>query len=209
MRFSSFGIKITSSAIALFMLASQASALSMLGTGAASAEEGHAAPVPVTSESRSPAPAYLEKRMLVAVTEAMRINRDHRRMFSDLTGGGRRDTALTKYVRALDVRYSILSTLGDSLLKATTPDEAAEANAAAEAILAIRTDLDRAISVTQMAIIDSARLSKSYFGACNAKGELVDGTKCVRAEKETDGTLTQFWVQPWDADRFNLAKSPQ
>jgi hypothetical protein len=145
--------------------------------------------------------SYIDKPSLSAVTEAMRLNREHRRMFADLTkGSGRIDNALTKYIKALDARYAILASVGDSLVKATTEAEVIEASAIAIAVLGVRTDLDRAIGATQMAIIDAARLEKSYFGACNAHGVLADGTKCV---KVTDGDGTQqFWAQPWDAGRF-------
>jgi hypothetical protein len=151
------------------------------------------------------APVYLEKRSLPAITDAMRINRDHRRMFADLTKDSRgEDNALTKYIKALDVRYEVLAALGDSLVKATTPEEVTEATAAAAAVLSVRTDLDRVIGTTQMAIIDAARSSNGYFGACDSRGQLADGTKCVRVSVEKGGETGEdsFWAQPWDASRF-------
>ncbi|WP_222044717.1 hypothetical protein [Rhizobium laguerreae] len=151
---------------------------------------------------------YLEKRSLPAITDAMRINRDHRRMFADLTKEtGGEENALTKYIKALDVRYAILAAIGDGLVRATTEAEVTEATAAAEAVLGVRTDLDRVIGATQMAIIDAARRSNGYFGACDSHGQLADGTKCVRVNGDTkgEGRADSFWAQPWDVGRFAAA----
>lgn len=153
-------------------------------------------------------PVYLEKRSLPAITDAMRINREHRRMFADLTKESRgEDNALTKYIKALDVRYAVMAAVGDSLVRATTPEEVTESTAAADAILSVRTDLDRVISTTQIAIIDAARLSHGYFGACDSRGQLADGTKCVRVspDKGSETSKGSFWAQPWDAGRFAAA----
>jgi hypothetical protein len=183
-------------------------ALSMLGrdTTATERTEPVRTTIPAASAGTgvtSPAVVeYLDKRTLPALTEAMRINREHRRMFSELTAPGNRSSAYTKFIRALDVRYALLSAVGESLLRATTREEIAEGNAAAEAILAIRTDLDRAVSATQMAIIDNARQANGYLGGCNDRGELVDGTDCTRAQTDIDGEIKTFWVQPWDSERF-------
>lgn len=179
-------------------LSGQAWALSVLRANdkARAQQEVSAAAAPTEAEN------YIAKTSLSDVTEAMRLNREHRRMFADLTkGSGRSDNALTKYIKALDARYAILAAVGDSLVKATTEAEVTEASAVAEAVLGVRTDLDRAIGTTQMAIIDAARMSKSYFGACDSRGELADGTKCVKVRME-DG-VQQFWAQPWDAGRFD------
>ncbi|MDW9481892.1 hypothetical protein GOB57_24905 [Sinorhizobium meliloti] len=128
-------------------------------------------------------------------------------MFADLTkGSGRSENALMKYIKALDVRYSIMAAVGDSLVKATTQTEVTEASALAEAVLAVRTDLDGAVGETQMAVIEAARRSKGYFGACDSHGELADGTKCVRVLSADGGQ--QFWAQPWNAGKFAPA-SPQ
>ncbi len=178
-------------------ISGQAWALSVLHTNgkAGSQQEASTAAAPMDADR------YIAKPSLSAVTEVMRLNREHRRMFADLTkGSGRSDNALTKYIKALDARYAILSAVGNSLVQATTEAEVAEASAIAEAVLGVRTDLDRAIGATQMAIIDAARMSKSYFGACDNRGELADGTKCVKVKAE-DG-VQQFWAQPWDAGRF-------
>jgi hypothetical protein len=190
-------------------LAGHAGALSLLQKAEAPQVENVAngeAPAP-----RLETPSFLEKRSLPAITDAMRINREQRRMLADLTKESRGEgNAMTKYIRALDVRYAILSAVGDSLVKATTQEEVSEATAAADAVLAVHTDLDRAISTTQMAIIDAARLSNGYFGACDSHGQLADGTKCVMVSTDNaseTGKVT-FWAQPWDAGRFEAAPVP-
>ncbi|MCV9964387.1 hypothetical protein OIU34_21090 [Pararhizobium sp. BT-229] len=189
-------------------LASNALALSVLQTS-------ENAPQQQEAQSTTPSDndhTYLDKTSLSAVTEAMRLNREHRRMFADLTKeSGRNDNALTKYIKALDVRYAILSAVGDSLVKATTQDEVTEASAAANAVLDVRTELDRAVGATQMAIIDAARMTKGYFGACDSRGELADGTKCVRVKDKAAEAHDShpFWAQPWDAGRFVPAPSQE
>src|SRR5690606_28390100 len=97
-----------------------------------------------TEELARPAPAYVAKPALSSLTMAIRENREFRRMFAELNkGAGRNETALSKYIRALDIRYAVLSAVGNSLVNATTPSEAEEASAIALAILAVKTDLDR------------------------------------------------------------------
>ena len=191
---------------ALSMLQTDENSESHAGTPATAQAEPETA-VPAIEATQS---AYLEKPALRDVTEAIRQNRQHRRMFADLTkGSGRAQTALTKYIRALDVRFAILSAVGNGLVKATTEAEIDESEAVARAVLSIRTDLDRAIDATQMAVIDSARTSGGYFGACDNRGELADGTKCVMASEgvTSEGEPKQFWVQPWDAERFEAVVS--
>lgn len=186
-------------------VSSNALALSVLQTNAQQRQDA-----PSTTPSAND-DTYLDKTSLSAVTEAMRLNREHRRMFADLTKeSGRNENALTKYIKALDVRYAILSAVGDSLVKATTQDEVTEASAAANAVLGVRTELDRAVGATQMAIIDAARMAKVYFGACDSHGELADGTKCVRVKSaDKAGDSQPFWAQPWDAGRFDPAPSQE
>jgi hypothetical protein len=186
----------------------QVGALSLLQTAETPQVAQEEAAEPTVSPQETP--AYLEKRSLPAITDAMRINREHRRMFADLTKESRgEDNALTKYIKALDVRYAILAAVGDGLVRARTHEEVTEATAAADAVLSVRTDLDRVISSTQMAIIDAARVSKGYFGACDSRGQLADGTKCVRVSGDKGGETgtDSFWAQPWDAGRFATAPS--
>ncbi|MCS4088691.1 hypothetical protein [Rhizobium sp. BK176] len=187
----------------------QAGALSLLQTAETPRVDHEDALEPAAMPQETP--FFLEKRSLPAITDAMRINREHRRMFADLTKESRgEDNPLTKYIMALDVRYAILSAVGDGLVRATTPEEVTEATAAADAVLAVRTDLDRVIGTTQMAIIDAARASKGYFGACDSRGQLADGTKCVRVSAENGGEAGKqsFWAQPWDAARFAAVPQP-
>ncbi len=134
---------------------------------------------------------------------AIRENREFRRMFAELNkGAGRNETALSKYIRALDIRYAVLSAVGNSLVNATTPSEAEEASAIALAILGVKTDLDRAILQTQMAIVDSFRRSGQYFNACGQQGKLADGTKCDMIDSADGGETHSFWAHPWDIERL-------
>jgi hypothetical protein len=156
-------------------LAGTATALSVLQTPAKTVNPSEE---PLLSHT-SVHGGYLEKGALRQVTETIRVNRDNRRMLVDLSKGVEGEgNVFTSHIKALDVRYAILSAVGNSLLKATTPQEVQEASAIALAIIAIKTDLDAAVLATQMQIMNATRMSNGYTSACSGNRILTVEEKC-------------------------------
>jgi hypothetical protein len=186
-----------------------ASALSVLQTEEKQAPQAQVSPAPDDRAELEQIASYLEKPSLTDITEALRQNREHRQMF---VGLAKRDTkaesVLTKYIKALDVRFAILSAVGDSLLKATTQEEVTEATLAAQTLLGVRSELDRAIGATQMAIIDAARPSDVSVRGCANNTEAAEGAKCGRIyEDGAPSTETPSSAPPRDASRFDAVPS--
>lgn len=128
-------------------------ALSFIGT-----QEPPAQAEPIETHRTTPLTqdTFVTKNSLPALTEAMLRNRQSRDMLMSLIA---RETDTEDHrdtVKALDTRFAILSAVGDRLVKATTTDEVAEASAAAQALLALRTELDRKVSDTQQYLIGEA-----------------------------------------------------
>jgi hypothetical protein len=171
-------------------------------TGAAKNGSAERRPAEAEAAPTADKPGFAE------LIEAMKENRNERLMLVYAEKSADRDVDLDLFVRMIDFRYKVLSTVGDAFHAASTPEEIEQASTMADAVLSVPPD----------PVVEDvfAELEESgvFDAACGADGKLPGGADCVKMDAPEkaadpsapvdDGPAVQqeqpksFWVKPWE-----------